>query len=123
VNPNAPWKVGGGFTHAFDNGTVASVGFVGYRSYRVPLFMNQAIGSGQDLTLPLVSFTDLSQAEMQWMLTARIEKTFIRIPGGTTIGGVADVFVPLNRASPSFIVPDTHVPQSITYRGGLKLGF
>jgi hypothetical protein len=123
VHPNAPWKVGGGFTHAFDNGTVASVGFVGYRNSRVPIFMNQTIGNSQDLTLPLVSFTDLSQTEMQWMLTATVEKTFIRIPGGVTIGGTADVFVPLNRVSPSITVPHTQDPGSIAVRGGLRLGF
>jgi hypothetical protein len=123
VNPNAPWKVSARFTHAFDNGTIANVGVIGYRNYRIPPFMTQTIGSGQDLTLPLVSFADLSQPEMQWMLTAGIEKTFFHIPGGTTVGGVGDVFVPLNKIPRSLIVPDTQIPASITVRGGLKLGF
>lgn len=57
------------------------------------------------------------------MLTASIEKTLIRLPGGTTIGGVADVFVPLNKASSSLIAPNAQVPPSLTYRGGIKIGF
>jgi hypothetical protein len=123
VNPNAPWKVSARFTHAFDNGTIANVGVIGYRNYRIPPFLSQAIGSGQDLTLPLASFVDFSQQKTQWMFTAGIEKTFITIPGGTTIGGVGDVFLPLNKVAPSLIVPDTKAPASLPVRGGLKLGF
>src|SRR5262249_11104332 len=74
VNPNAHWKSGGGFTYSTANGTVLRAGFYGYANSRVPLFMNQTIGGGEDLTLPLVSFTDLSQQQMQWVLTAGIEK-------------------------------------------------
>lgn len=77
----------------------------------------------QDLTLPLVSFTDLSQQEVQWVLSAGVEKAFIRFPGIATIGGVADVFVPLNKVSPSIVVPETQTPLSITPRGGIKIGF
>jgi hypothetical protein len=119
VNPNAPWKVGGGFTYSTDSGTVARINVVGYRNYRMPLFMSQAIGAEHDLTLPLVSFTDLSQREVQWEIVAGVEKTFIRTAGGATIGAVADVFVPLNNKLPA----DTQAPPSITVRGGVKLGF
>jgi hypothetical protein len=122
VNPNAPWKVGGGFTYSTDNGTIARINVVGYRNYRMPPFMSQAIGSDQDLTRPLVSFTDLSQREVQWQISAAVEKTFIRTAGGATIGAVADLFVPLNSVSPARVSPDT-VPPSITIRGGVKLGF
>ena len=41
----------------------------------------------------------------------------------TTFGGVADVFVPLNKVSPSIVVPETQAPLSITPRGGMKIGF
>jgi hypothetical protein len=123
VNPNAPWKVGGRLTYSSANGTVARIGFFGYANSRVPIFMNETIGGGQDLTLPLVSFTDLSQQEMQWVLSAGVEQTFIRFPGIATIGGVADVFVPLNKVSPSIVVPETQAPLSITPRGGIKIGF
>jgi hypothetical protein len=123
VNPNAPWKVGGGITYSPGSGTIARLGVVGSRNYRVPLFMSQTIGSDRDLTLPLVSFTDLSQREVQWEISAGVEKTLIRIHGGVTIGAVADLFVPLNRISPPRVAPQTHVPASITVRGGVKLGF
>jgi hypothetical protein len=124
VNPNAPWKVGGGFTYSADNGTIARIGVTGHRNYRTPLFMNQTIGGGQDLTLPLVSFTDLSQRSVQWELVAGVEKTLIRTAGGATIGVVADVFVPLNNVSPFQLgAPETQVPPSMTIRGGVKLGF
>jgi len=123
LNSNAPWSISGGFIHAFDNGTIARFGVVGYRNYRIPPFLNQAVGTGQDLTLPLSSFVDFSQQETQWMFTAGVEKTFITIPGGTTIGGVTDMFMPLNKVPPSVILPDTLAPASLTVRGGLKLGF
>jgi hypothetical protein len=123
VNPNAPWKVGWGFSYSPDNGTVARISVVGYRNYRMPLFMSQAIGSDQDMTLPLVSFTDLSQREVHWEIAAGVEKTFIRTAGGATIGAVADLFVPLNNVSPARVAPDTHVLPSITVRGGVKVGF
>jgi hypothetical protein len=123
VNPNAPWKAGGGFTYSTANGTVLRAGFYGYANSRVPLFMNQTIGGGEDLTLPLISFTDLSQQQMQWVLTAGIEKTFVTIPGIATIGGVADVVIPLNKVTPSITAPDTQVPASPMLRGGVKIGF
>jgi hypothetical protein len=123
VNPNAPWKVGGRLTYSSANGTVARIGFFGYANSRVPIFMNETIGGGQDLTLPLVSFTDLSQQEMQWVLSAGVEKSFLRFPGIATIGGVADVFVPLNKVSPSIVVPETQAPLSTTPGGGITIGF
>lgn len=123
VNPNAPWKANGGLTYLSNNGTVARLGFVGYGHYQISPVMTQMVGNGQDPTLPLLSFSDLSQVRVQWMLTASIEKTLIRIPGGMTIAGVADVFVPVNRASSSVHVPNTEAPPSITFRGGLKLRF
>ncbi len=90
VNPNAPWKTSGGLTYSSKNGTVAKIGFIGYANYRIPPVMTQMIGSGQDLTLPLASFADLSQQEVQWVLTAGGEKTLMRIPGLATIGAVGD---------------------------------
>jgi hypothetical protein len=123
LNPNAPRKAGGTVTYSTSNGTVARVEFFGYANSRVPIFMNETIGAGQDLTLPLASFTDLSEQEVQWVLSAGVEKTFIRFPGIATVGGVADVFVPLNKVSPSIVVPETQVPLSITARGGIKIGF
>jgi hypothetical protein len=123
VNPNAPWKASGGFTYSSNNGTVTRIGFLGYANYRIPPVITQTIGSGQDLTLPLGSFADLSQQQVQWMLTAGVEKTVIRMPGGETIGAVGDVFVPLNKVSPSIVVPETQVPAPTTVRGGVKLGF
>jgi hypothetical protein len=114
---------GGGFTYSTANGTVLRVGFYGYANSRVPLFMNQTIGGGEDLTLPLVSFTDLSQQQMQWVLTAGIEKTFVTIPGIATIGGVADVVIPLNTVTPTITTPNTQTPASPMVRGGVKIGF
>jgi hypothetical protein len=52
-----------------------------------------------------------------------VEKAFRRFPGIATIGGVADVFVPLNNVSPSIVVSETQAPLSITPRGGIKIGF
>jgi hypothetical protein len=125
MNPNAPWKVGGTVTYSSANGTVARIGFLGYANSRVPIFMNETIGGGQDLTLPLASFTDLSQQKVQWVLSVGVEKTFVRFPGMATVGGVADAFVPLNKVSPSIVVPETQAPLSfpIPTRGGIKIGF
>lgn len=130
VNPNAPWKASGGLSYSLDNGTVARISVVGYRNYKMPLFMSQPIGSDQDLTLPLVSFTDLSQREVHWEISAGVEKTFIRTAGGVTIGAVADLFLPLNNVSspltnvsPPRVAPDTPILRSMTIRGGVKVGF
>lgn len=129
VNPNAPWKVGGGVTYSAADGTVLRAGFYGYANSRVPLFMNQTIGGGEDLTLPLVSFTDLSQQQMQWVLTFGIEKPFVTIPSVATIGGVGDVAIPLNTVTPATTTPNTQEPASPQkraapmVRGGVKVGF
>jgi hypothetical protein len=133
VNPNAPRKVGGGVTYSTANGTVLRAGFYGYANSRVPLFMNQTIGGGEDLTLPLVSFTDLSQQQMQWVLTFGIEKPLVTIPSFATIGGVGDVAIPLNTVTPPATTPDTQKATTTTpdtqkraspmVRGGVKIGF
>jgi len=133
VNPNAPWKAGGGFSYSAANGTVLRAGFYGYANSRVPLFMNQTIGGGEDLTLPLVSFTDLSQQQVQWVLTAGVEKTFVTFPG-LAIGGVADGVIPLNTVTPPTMTPqkreeksdkdpDTQKRAPPMIRGGIKVGF
>jgi hypothetical protein len=96
--------------------------------------MNQTIGGGEDLTLPLVSFTDLSQHQVQWVLTAGIEKTFVTFPGFATIGGVADSVIPLNTVTPPTMTPekqdeksdkdpDTQKRAPPMIRGGIKVGF
>jgi hypothetical protein len=123
VNPNAPWRASVGLTYSSNNGTVARIGLLGYANYRVPPVITQLIGSNQDLTLPLVSFADLSQQQVQWVLTGTVEKTLMRMPGGETVGALGDIFVPLNEVSPSIAVPETQVPPPITVRGGVKLGF
>jgi hypothetical protein len=122
VNPNAPWQVGGGFAYSSDNGFAARIGAVGHRNYRLPLSMSRAIASGHDLTLPLASFTDLLQPEVQWELLIGVQKTLIRTSGGRTIGAVADVFVPLNSTSPTLASPGQVLP-SRTVRLGVTFGF
>ena len=84
--------------------------------------MSQTIG-GDDLALPLASFTDLSQRSIQWEVSARVEKTLKRTSGGRTIGAVGDVFIPLNRVSPPPGGSDQPVPQSRAVRFGLVFGF
>lgn len=74
VNPNAPWKASGGLTYSSHNGTVAKLGLLGYANYRMPPVSTQMIGSGQDLTLPLVSFTDLSQARCSGCLRRALRR-------------------------------------------------
>jgi hypothetical protein len=121
TNPNAPWKVSGGFSYSSRNGSVTSIGLLGHRNYRMPLFLSQTIG-GDDRTLPLASFTDLSQREIQWALTARVGKTLKRTSSGRTISAVADLLVPLNEVSPSPGPADLVIP-SRAVRFGLVFGF
>ena len=121
TNPNAPWKVSGDLSYSSRNGSVASVGLVGHRNYRMPLLLSRTL-AGDDLTLPLSSFADLSQREIQWALTARVGKVLKRTSGRRTISAVADVFVPLNTVSPLPGPADLVIP-SRAVRFGLVFGF
>jgi hypothetical protein len=122
TNPNAPWKVSGGFSYASRDGSVASIGLLGHRNDRMPVYLFQPLG-GDDLTLPLASFSDLSRREIQWELTASIRKTLKRTSGGPTISAVADVSVPLNKVAPLPGSGDQPVLPSRADRFGLLFGF
>ena len=122
TNPNAPWKVSFGFSYSSGDGSVASIGLVGHRNYGLPLYLSQTIG-GDNLTLPLASFTDLSQRDIQWELTVRVGKTLKRTPDGRTISAVADEWIPLNTVSPVPGSTDQPVRPSPAGRAGVAFGF
>jgi hypothetical protein len=88
----------------------------------MPLFLSQTIG-GDDLTLPLASFSDVSQREIRWELTASVRKTLKQTSGGRTISAVADVWVPLNTVSPVPGATDPPVLPSRADRVGVLFGF
>jgi hypothetical protein len=122
TNPNAPWMIKGQVSYTGAGGTLITVGAIGSRNNRLPLFMSQPLGVNQDLTPQVSSSADLSRNTIQWQLTASVKKTLKRMSGGQTIGLVGDVFIPIG-SEDSHRNPEGPVLQSKAIRAGLMFGF
>lgn len=117
-NANAPWALRAGVSYV-GPGTQATFGVVGYRNYKLPLFMSQPLGASQDLTPPVSSFVDMADARTRWLLSAAVRKTIMRMSEGQTIGLGADVFMPITWDAASPGAPDVRALPSKALRFGV----
>jgi hypothetical protein len=119
---NAPWTIKRSVTYGGRGGAV-TLGVIGSRNNRLPLFMTQPLGSDQDLTVPVSSSVDMAQTTIRWQLSAAVRKTLKQLPGGQTIDLLGDLFIPIGSQGPGVNAPDTTAPRPKAARLGLGLGF
>jgi hypothetical protein len=123
ANANAPWTIKKDVTYVGPGGAQFTLGVVGSRNNRLPLFMTRTLGSNHDLTVPVSSSADLSSSTIQWQLSAAVRKTLKQMSGDRTIGVVGDVFTPLRSAAVGRNGTDAPVQPSKAGRLGVALGF
>ena len=122
-NPNAPQTLGAGL-HVGGTSASFSVGAVGSRNARLPLFVATLLANPQ-LPQPMPdvsSLSDLAQSNYTWQVIAAATKTLFTSKGGVVVGVAGDVFIPVGSQS-SDIVPENPVIPSRAVRFGVTLGF
>ena len=122
-HPNAPQTFGAGM-HIGGRSASFSVGAVGSRSARLPLFVSTILANPQTpMPMPDVSsLSDLAQSNYTWQVIAAARKNLFTSQGGVTVGVAGDVFIPVGSQS-SDIVPQNPVIPSRAVRFGVTLGF
>ena len=98
-------------------------GIVGYRNYKLPLFMSQTINANPNFTTAASSLVDMSDNQTRWQLSVRAQKTIKRMSRGPTLGLVGDVFIPITSAFAAPGAPDVPVLPSKALRVGVVLAF
>jgi len=122
-HPNAPQTFGAGM-HIGGRSASFSVGAVGSRSARLPLFVSTILANPQTpMPMPDVSsLSDLAQSNYTWQVVAAARKSLFTSTGGVTVGVAGDVFIPVGSQS-SDIVPQNPVIPSRAVRFGVTFGF
>jgi hypothetical protein len=122
-HPNAPQAFGGGM-HLGGSSASFSVGAVGSRNARLPLFVSTLMANPQmPMPMPDVSsLSDLARSNYTWQLIAAARKNLFTWKGGVTVGVAGDVFIPVGSEA-SDIVPQNPVIPSRAVRFGVTLGF
>lgn len=121
-NANAPWTIKRSVTYSGGGGAL-TLGVIGSRNNRLPLFMTQPLGSSLDLTVPVSSSADVAQTAIRWQLSAAVRKTLKELPAGQTIELLGDVFMPIGSKRAGASAQDAPVLPSKAVRLGLGLGF
>jgi hypothetical protein len=115
TNANAPWALKAGVSYVGTDAEV-TLGVIGYRNYRLPLYPSQPFRANYDLTPPVSSFADMADNRTQWLLSAAVRKTIKRMSEGQTIGIGVDAFVPISWDGAAPGAPDTRALPSKALR-------
>ena len=123
VNRNAPSIINGTASYSARDGSLVSVGVLGARNVRLPVFIFRPIGGTADLSPPPASsFADLSTGLTEWQISIGFQKWLRQSQGGTDLGVAGDLFAPLNSTGGTEVKGRPHMPSG-TFRLGGLVGF
>ncbi len=121
VNGNAPWMWSATWVGGTDS-TRVSVGLVGQRNTRLPLFMTQPLG-GTPQAEALSSLTPMGDSRTRWQVTLGAEQTLWERATGPDVGLLGDAFLPLPVFGPAPRTTDAPTPAKRAVRGGFRVRF
>ncbi len=115
-----PRSIGGALRFRGDTSAL-SLGVVGTRDYRLPLFMSMEVAGAERATPALSALTDMSRGAMTWQVVGSVQRTLYTSSHGATVSAVGDVFLPVGSEAPSG--PHNPTVSSRAVRFGLRFGF
>ena len=120
-HPNAPQTFGGDI-HIGGRSASFSVGAMGSRNARLPLFMSTTVANARIPMPDVSSLSDMAMSNTTWQVIAAARKNLFTSKGGVTVGVAGDAFIPVGSQS-SDIVPQNPVIPSRAVRFSVTLGF
>lgn len=121
IQPKGPESIGASARVGTAN-TFLSLGMVGSRDTRYPMFMTTTLAGSEIPTPALSSMTDISKGRRTWQVVGSAKKQLFTSKGGKTVGVSGDVFIPLGAEAPSD-VPHNPIIAGKAARFGIVFGF